>query len=215
MAAITLLIVDDHKLVRDGLRMFVMSIHDLIIVGEARNGLEAVELAAQLCPDVILMDLVMPKMDGIEATRILCQQNPQARILMITSFAEDERVMMTVQAGASGYLLKDSSLQELEMAIRTIARGEPYLPTNIMRKVIQNVQQPVKKQYNSLDDLTLRELEILRLVASGSTNEEIARALYLSPWTVRSHVWRIMKKLQLDNRTQVALYAVRSGMVAA
>ncbi len=211
MAQIKLLIVDDHKMVREGLKVFVLPIPDMLVVGEARDGAEAVEMALTLKPDVILLDLIMPMMDGIEATKAICRQASQARILIITSFAEDERVVSAIRAGASGYLLKDSSPQELETAIRAVSRGELYLPSCITRMVIQNFNRP-EKHANSMPDLTSREKEVLKLVAGGHSNDAIAKSLVLSPWTVRSHIWRIMKKLQLENRTQVALYAVRSGV---
>jgi len=213
MAPISILIVDDHKMVREGLKVFVAMIPDMQIAGEARDGSEAVEMAALLKPDVILLDLVMPKMDGIEAAQKICQQNPQARILMVTSFAEDERVMAAIQAGASGYLLKDSSPQELETALRAISRGESYLPPNLACKVIQSINRPTRSAQVH-EPLTTREREILKLVAAGHTNDEIAETFCLSPWTVRSHVWRIMKKLHLENRTQVAVYAIRSGSLS-
>jgi NarL family two-component system response regulator LiaR len=209
---IKLLIVDDHKMVREGLKAFVVPVENLEVIGEATNGREAVERAACLKPDVILMDLVMPELDGIGATKQICSRNPDARILMITSFADDERVMAAIQAGALGYLLKDSSPRELEEAIQAVFQGESYLPPRIAAKVIRKLHQadlPKEAEPN----LTGREKEIVMRVAEGLTNDEIAKELFISAWTVRSHMGRIMRKLDVENRTQVALFALRSGLV--
>jgi NarL family two-component system response regulator LiaR len=209
---ISILIVDDHKIVREGLKTFLKPILDLTVAGEACDGVEAVRLAASLQPDVILLDLVMPNMDGIEAASAICRENPKAHILMITSFSEDERVVAALQVGALGYLLKDSSPQELETAIRTVSTGDTYLPSRLAQKVIQHMNQPAHRT-DSLDELTPREKEVVKFVGMGRSNDEIAASLYLSIWTVRTYLWRIMKKLQLESRTQVALYAVRSEAV--
>lgn len=211
-AKIRLLIADDHYVVRAGLRTFFMSSPDIEIIGEASDGPGAVEQAQRLKPDVILMDLLMPGLDGIEATIRICQQNPAARVLIITSFAEDERVISAIQAGAMGYMIKDSTPQELEQAIHAIYAGESYLPPNIARKVIRQLNKPSAGNPTA-KKLTPRELDILKLVAEGHSNEEIARRLYLSIQTVCSHLWRIMKKLEVENRTQLALYAIRNEIV--
>ncbi len=211
-AKIRLLIADDHFLVRAGLRTFFMSSPDIEIVGEASDGLMAVEQALRLQPDIILMDLLMPGLDGIEATTRICQQNPAARILIITSFAEDERVVSAIHAGAMGYLIKDTSPQELEQAIRAIHAGESYLPPNIAHKVIRQLNKPSKSSA-PWEKLTPRELDILKLVAEGLSSDEIARELYISVQTVSSHLWRMMKKLGVENRTQLALFAIRNGIV--
>jgi two-component system, NarL family, response regulator LiaR len=210
---IRLLIADDHRVVREGIKTFLSPNPRMQVVGEACDGQEVVEKAALLKPDVILMDLVMPKMDGIEATRQICQMNPHARILMITSFTEDERVMAAIQAGASGYLLKDSSPQELERAIEVVFGGESYLPPNIASKIIRGINQHPSTEVPA-QQFTPREIEIIKLIAQGHSNGEIARILVLSVRTVSSHLWRIMNKLQVDNRTQVALYAVRFGIIS-
>ncbi len=210
---IRILIADDHGVVRAGLRTFLMSSPDFEIVGEASDGLEAVNKALTLYPDIILMDLVMPWIDGIEATRRICQETPNIRILIITSFAEDERVVSAIQAGALGYLLKDASPQELEQAIHVVYGGESYLHPNIARKLVRQVNKPPSGNYPA-KRLTPRETDILKLVAEGHSNEEIARRLYLSAQTVSSHLWRMMKKLEVENRTQLALYAIKQGVVA-
>ncbi len=208
---IRILIADDHGIVRAGLKTFFMSSPDIEIAGEAGNGLEAVEKALALRPDVVLMDLVMPGIDGIEATRRICQEDSKIGILIITSFAEDERIVSALQAGAMGYLLKDTSPQELEQAIATIYNGEAYLPPNIARKLAHQVNKPAAGGPRA-SKLTPREMDILKLIAEGYSNEEIARQLYLSVQTVSSHLWRMMKKLKVENRTQLALYAVRQGI---
>jgi NarL family two-component system response regulator LiaR len=210
---IRVMIADDHRLVREGLKTFLVTNPGLEIVGEARDGQEAVEIAARLNPDVVLMDLVMPKMDGVAATRQILKQNPQTRILIVTSFTEDESVISAIQAGASGYLLKDCSPRELEEAIEVVYRGESYLPPGIARKVIRGINQSGESQA-PLQVLTPREVDIVKLVAEGFSNEEIARQLYISVRTVSSHLWRVMKKIQADNRTQVALYAVHHGIIS-
>lgn len=210
---IRLLIADDHRIVREGLKTFLSPNPRMEVVGEACDGLEAVEVAARTQPDVILMDLVMPRLDGIEATRRILEANSHVHILMITSFTEDERVMAAIQAGAAGYLLKDSSPQELERAIEVVFHGESYLPPNIASKVIRGISQhPIAEV--PAQTFTPRELEIIRLIAEGNSNAEIAKKLFLSVRTVSSHLWRIMNKLEVENRTQVALYAVRTGLVA-
>jgi len=209
---IRILIADDHKMVREGLKTFILPISDFEVVAEASNGREAVEKAGLLQPDVILMDLIMPEMDGIEVTQALAQQKNAARVLIVTSFAEDEKVIAAIQAGARGYMLKDSTPQELENAIRQIAHGENFLPQGIAQKIFRALQKPHKTQ-QATDSLTRREIEILQLIADGLSNDEISEKLVLSPWTVRSHLGRILKKLQVENRTQAAMAALRNGIV--
>lgn len=208
---IRVVIVDDHRIVREGLKIFLDSNPAIEIVGEGCDGQEAIDLVERLNPDVVLMDLIMPKVDGIEATRRIRAANKSTRILMITSFNEDDRVIAAIQAGAAGYLLKDSSPQELEKAIEVIHHGDSYLPPNIASKVIRGLNQPSHAAPEKA--FTPREVEIIKLIAEGYTNAEIASHLFLSVRTVSSHLWRIMNKLEVENRTQVALYAVRSGLV--
>lgn len=208
---IRILIVDDHEIVREGLRGFLKSQEDFVIIGEADNGAEAVKLARSYIPDVILMDLVMPIMDGINATRQIINENPSARILVLTSFGDDEKVFPAVKAGALGYLLKDSSPSELLDAIRQVSQGESALHPSIARKVLREINRS-STELEEGDRLTTREIDVLRLVAEGLSNQDIAARLSLSEWTVRTHLRSIMAKLNLVNRTQAALYALREGL---
>jgi NarL family two-component system response regulator LiaR len=209
---IRILIVDDHEVVREGLRGFLKSQPEFLIAGEAENGQEAVNLARSLLPDVILMDVVMPVMDGITATKNIINENPSARILVLTSFAEDDKVFPAVKAGALGYLLKDSSPSDLLEAIRQVSLGESVLHPSIARKVLREINRS-SESIREDEQLTPREVDVLRLVAEGMTNQDIAAQLSLSEWTVRTHLRSIMAKLNLVNRTQAALYALREGLV--
>ena len=211
--AIRLLIADDHPVVRKGLKVLLATEPDMQVVGEAEDGVEAVQKAATLKPDVVLMDLMMPRLDGIEATRRITQAEPAARVLVLTSFAADDKVFPAVKAGALGYLLKDSSPEELVEAIRRVHRGEPSLEPGIARKVLQELSQGGGGKPTT-DPLTERELEVLRLIAQGLANKEIAAKLFVAEWTVRTHVSNILGKLQLASRTQAALYAIRSGIAS-
>ncbi len=212
--AIRLLIADDHDIVRRGIRLLLTTEKDMQVVGEAGNGAEAVEMAASLEPDVILMDIVMPEMDGIEATRRITAQRPGSRILVLTSFAADDKVFPAVKAGALGYLLKDSTPEQLVEAIRQVHRGEPSLEPSIARKVLQELSRPAGAGPQTVDPLTERELEVLRLIAQGLSNKDIAAKIFVAEWTVRSHVSNILGKLHLASRTQAALYALRSGLAS-
>ena len=208
---IRILIADDHAIVREGLRALIDTKPDMELVGEAADGVEAVLKARSLQPDVILLDLVMPRKDGIEAIGEIKRENPEARILVLTSFAEDEKVFPAIQAGALGYLLKDSSPQELLKAIREVYRGESSLHPAIARKLIRELNRPSDLPATE-EPLTEREVEVLILVARGLSNQEIAERLVVSERTVRTHVSNILGKLHLANRTQAALYAVREGL---
>ena len=208
---INILIADDHAVVREGLRALITTEPGMTLLAEATNGLEAVELAGRLNPDVILLDLVMPRKDGLEAIKEIKQANPDARILVLTSFAEDEKVFAAVKGGALGYLLKDSSPQELLQAIRETYRGESSLHPTIARKLIRELNRPSDLPPTP-EPLTGREMEVLKLVGQGLTNQEIADQLSISERTVRTHVSNILEKLHLANRTQAALYAVREGL---
>jgi len=208
---IRILIADDHAIVREGLRALIGTKPDMELVGEAADGVEAVLKARSLRPDVILLDLVMPRKDGIEAIGEIKRENPKARILVLTSFAEDEKVFPAIQSGALGYLLKDSSPQELLQAIREVYRGESSLHPAIARKLIGELNRPSDLPATE-EPLTEREVEVLNLVARGLSNQEIAERLVVSERTVRTHVSNILGKLHLANRTQAALYAVREGL---
>lgn len=210
---IRILIVDDHALVRKGTRALLATERDIEVVGEADNGADAVALAQTLHPSVILMDLVMPRMDGIEATRQITSRQPDVRILVLTSFAADDKVFPAIKAGALGYLLKDSSPEELVRAIRQVHQGEPSLEPSIARKVLSELTHP-PKQPPTTDPLTERELTVLRLVAQGKSNRDIAEELVIAEITVRTHVSNILSKLHLASRTQAALYALREGLAS-
>lgn len=210
---IRVLIVDDHSIVRKGIRALLSESGGFEIVGEAADGQEAVAAAAETQPDVILMDLLMPVMDGIEATRRITSQQPGAAILVLTSFAADNKLFPAIKAGALGYLLKDSSPEDLLRAIRQVHRGEPALHPTIARKLLQEIAQPIDLPPVP-EALTGRELAVLRLIAQGLSNQEIADQIAVSEPTVRTHVSRILGKLHLASRTQAALYAVREGLEA-
>ena len=211
--AIRVLIVDDHTIVRKGIRALLAEIEGIEVVGEADNGQEAVTQAQTLHPDVILMDLAMPKMDGIEATRQIKASQPDSRILVMTSFAADDKVFPAIKAGALGYLLKESAPEDLVQAIHQIHRGESSLHPTIARKVLQEITHPSDRPPTP-NPLTEREEQVLRLVAQGLSNQDIARKLNISDPTVRTHVSNIMSKLHLATRIQAALYALREGLVA-
>jgi two-component system, NarL family, response regulator LiaR len=210
---IRLLIVDDHAIVREGMNFLASTKPDIEIVGEAENGLQAVEMAAELRPDVILLDLMMPQMDGIEAAGAICAENPEARILIMTSFSEEEKVFAAIKAGALGYLLKDSSPQVLLQAIRDVHRGESWLHPSIARKLIREISKP-QELPPTVDPLTEREVEVLKLIAQGLSNQEIGDKLFIAERTAGVHVGRILAKLHLANRTQAALYALREGLAS-
>lgn len=208
---IRILVCDDHAVVREGLRALLSTESDISIVGEAANGEGAVTAYRALRPDVALIDMVMPRMDGVEAIRAIRSEFPDARILVLTSFAEDDMVFPAIKSGALGYLLKDSSPEELVRAIRSVYRGEASLHPSIARRLIQELSQPSTLPPTP-EPLTEREVEVLKLVAKGYSNDEIADALILSERTARGHVSSILGKLHLANRTQAALYALREGL---
>jgi len=210
---IRVLIADDQAIVRKGIRALLAQIETIDVVGEARDGREAIAQVKALNPDVILMDLVMPQMDGIEAIRQITARHEGARILVLTSFAGDDKVFPAIKAGALGYLLKDSEPADLLQAIQQVHRGEPSLEPSIARKVLQEMQRPSRRSPTP-DPLTDRELEVLRLLARGLSNPEIAGQLTVTEATVRSHVSNILSKLHLANRVQATLYALQEGLVS-
>ncbi len=210
---IRILAADDHAVVREGLRALIDTEPGMELVGEASDGAEAVGRAQAIQPDVVLLDLVMPRKSGIEAIGEIRQAAPGARILVLTSFAEDDKVFPAIKAGAEGYLLKDASPDDLLRAIREVHRGEPSMHPTIARKLMLELQRSSDLPLTE-DPLTEREVEVLGLVAQGLTNQEIADRLYVSERTVRTHVSNILSKLHLANRTQAALYALRKGLAS-
>ncbi len=210
---IRILIADDHAVVREGLRALIEAKPDMELVGEAEDGVEAVLMARSLKPDVILLDLLMPRMDGIEAIGEIKQENPHARILILTSFAADDKVFPAIKAGAAGYLLKDSSSQALIQAIREVHQGKSSLHPTIARKLIREFSRP-STAAPAENLLTEREVAVLKLIAGGLSNQEIAETLVISERTVSSHVSNILEKLHLTNRTQAAVYALREGLAS-
>jgi NarL family two-component system response regulator LiaR len=210
------MIVDDHQVVRQGLRTFLELVDDIQVIGEAGDGAEAIQVARREQPDVVLMDLVMPGMDGITATRQLKALGLGARIIALTSFTEDDKVFPAIQAGASSYLLKDVSPDDLVAAIRAAHRGEARLHPDIARKLMDAMRAEadprVTRREPACADLSERELEVIRLVAEGLSNREIASRLVISEKTVKTHLTHILSKLNLDDRTQLAIYAIRTGI---
>jgi NarL family two-component system response regulator LiaR len=210
---IRVLIVDDHAFIRKGVRAFLDEIEDIEVVGEAGDGKEAVAQSEVLQPDVILMDLVMPHMDGVEAISQITAKQKKVRVIALTSFATDDKIFPAIKSGAMGYILKDSEPDELVEAIHKVYLGEPTLDPGIARKVLQEISRPSKGQPTP-DPLTEREEEVLRLVAKGLSNQEIAKQLVIAEVTVRTHVSNILSKLHLANRVQATLYALREGFAS-
>ena len=207
--SIRVLLVDDHSVVRQGLRMFLALDSELEVVGEARNGREALQQARTLRPNVVLMDLLMPEMDGLQATTAIRQELPDTEVIALTSVLEDDKVYGAIRAGAIGYLLKDTEGDELCRAIKAAAAGQVQLSPAAAARLMRQVRQPEEP-----DALTPRETEVLRLLAKGLANKEIARALGIGEKTVKTHVSNILSKLGVLSRTQAALQAVRMGLVA-
>ena len=205
---VRVLIVDDHSIVREGLRTLLSEEAEIEVVGEAANGAEAVKLVATRHPHVILMDLVMPEVDGIEAIRRIRARKSACEILVLTSFGDDQHVRDAIQAGATGYLLKDVLKADLLRAIHAAARGEPTLHPEAQRVLIRQTTAP-----SPFKDLTERELDVLRLIAQGRSNREIALTLHLTEGTVKGYVSTVLDKLQVDDRTQAALFAVKHKLV--
>ena len=211
---IKVLIVDDPQVVRQGLRTFLELHDDVIVVGEAGDGATAVEMVRQFEPDVVLMDLVMPQLDGIVAMRQIKSSGVHTKVIALTSFAEDDKVFPAIQAGASSYLLKDVSPDDLVEAIRAVHRGEARLHPDIVRKLMEQVaHQASPSREAPTDDLTEREREVICLVAQGHSNSEIAQTLFISDKTVKTHISNILGKLNLQDRTQLAIYAIKHGLV--
>ena len=208
---IRVLIADDHHVVRGGIRALLETEDDIDVIDEAADGIETVLKTRSLHPDVILMDLMMPRKTGIEAIEEIKQEDPDARILVLTSYSDDEKVFAAIKAGALGYLLKETSTKELLQAIHDVYRGESSLHPAIARKLIRELNRPSNLP-PAEEPLTEREIEVLVFVARGYSNQDIANALFISERTVRTHVSNILSKLHLANRTQAALYALKEGL---
>lgn len=208
---IKLLLVDDHQMVRLGLSSYFSIQDDMEVIGEAEDGQEGVEKAISLRPDVILMDLVMDGMDGIEATKEILAQWPEARIIIVTSFIDDEKVFPAMEAGASGYMLKTSSASEIADAIRSAYEGDTVFEEEVTQKIIERDHMP--QEYLLHDDLTNRETEILQLIAQGLSNQEIADECFITLKTVKTHVSNILSKLDVSDRTQATIYAFKHNLV--
>ena len=208
---IRILITDDHAVVREGLRTLISTEPGMEVVGEAADGVEAVQKACSLRPDVILLDMVMPRMGGLEAINAIKRECPEAHILVLTSFSDDEKVFPAIKAGALGYLLKNTTPERLLNAIRDVNQGKPSLSSDIAKKLMRELQRNSDLPPTE-EPLTAREMDVLRLVAQGLSNQEIAERLVIGEGTVRTHVSNILAKLHLANRTQAALYALREGL---
>jgi NarL family two-component system response regulator LiaR len=216
---IQVLIVDDHAVVRQGLRMFIEMQTDMEVIGEACNGLEAVAMATKLNPDVVLLDLIMPLMDGVEATQKIISQVPGSRVLILTSFGDDDKIFPAIRAGAQGYLLKDIQPRDLVQAVRETYHGKPQLHPDIARRLMMAVagETPAKIQKpptvpEELQELTDREREVLEQIARGLTNREIAEKMVISEKTVKTHVSNLLDKLGLEDRTRAAIWALKHGL---
>ncbi len=210
---ITILLVDDHEVVRHGVRTLLEAHDEFQVVGEANDGAEAIKLAGEFVPDVVLMDLIMPGMDGVEATRLIKKVSPRTQIVVLTSYHEDEHIFPAFKAGALSYLLKDVKMDELIETVKKAALSEAVLHSHVAVRVIDEIQGGKENVYNPHSDLTNREMEILKMIAAGSNNSEIAEQLVISMHTVKGHVSNILSKLHLADRTQAAVYAWQKGVV--
>ncbi|MDH6363609.1 NarL family two-component system response regulator LiaR [Enterococcus sp. PF1-24] len=208
---IRVLLVDDHEMVRLGVSSYLSIQSDIEVVGEAENGRIGYEKALDLRPDVILMDLVMDEMDGIESTKLILKDWPEAKIIIVTSFIDDEKVYPAIEAGAAGYLLKTSTASEIAGAIRATQRGERVLEPEVTNKMMERMSR--KNEPILHEDLTNRELEILLLITQGMSNQEIADELFITLKTVKTHVSNILSKLEVEDRTQAAIYSFKHGLV--
>jgi NarL family two-component system response regulator LiaR len=210
---ITVLIVDDHEVVRKGVRAYLDTLSEFKVVGEAVSGEEAIGLATEYIPDVILMDLVLPQMDGVEATRRIKNISPRSQIVVLTSYHQDEHIFPALQAGAISYILKDMKMDKLADAVRKAAQGEVTLHPRVAARLIQEVHVPERDRLSPYTQLTEREMEVLKLIAKGMSNSKIAEELVISENTVKGHVSNILSKLHLADRTEAAVYAWQEGIV--
>jgi two-component system, NarL family, response regulator NreC len=215
MAKIRVLIADDHTLLRESLRSLMSTANDIEVVGEAEDGLDAINKTAQLQPDIILMDIAMPNVNGLQATRIIRKQNPSTKVLVLTMYETEQYILEMLRVGASGYTLKKAPASELISAIRSTFQGNAFLSPSITRKVIDKclTQIKVEEQKKSDKRLSTREIEVLTLIAEGKTNKEITTLLNISMNTVETHRLNLMKKLDIHDRTQLVLYAIREGLI--
>ncbi|MEH7235914.1 response regulator transcription factor [Bacillus sp. JJ1562] len=211
--SIKILVVDDHHVVRRGLVFFLRTQKGLEIIGEAANGIEAIELAKSLKPDLILMDLVMPEMDGIAATRVIKKELPEIRIMMLTSFSDQDHVIPALEAGASGYQLKDIEPDDLVTSIKKMMDGENQLHPKATSHLLASLSNHRIQEKKAIEELTNRELDVLKEIAKGKSNKEIASSLFITEKTVKTHVSNLLGKLELTDRTQAALYAVKNKLV--
>lgn len=208
---IKVLFVDDHEMVRIGVSAYLSAQADIEVIGEADNGMKAVELAMDLRPDIILMDLVMPEMDGIEATKRIIEKWPEAKIIIVTSFLDDEKVYPALEAGATSYMLKTSKASEIARAVRSTFQGQSVLEPEVTGKMMEKLRRPKVSQLH--DQLTNREMEILLLMTQGKSNQEIADDLYIALKTAKVHVSNILSKLAVQDRTQAVIYAFKHSLV--
>ena len=213
MNKVNILIVDDHTLFRTGVRKMLEAEEDMHVVGEAATGVEALEQARALMPDVILMDIKMPDLDGVQAARTLHREMPHVGIIFVTMFEDDEFIFKGLQAGGRGYILKDADPDTMLRAIRAVAHGESLLGSTVAQKVMRQFSALPGKQAPLVDDLTPREIEVLKLIAEGRSNSEIAEELIISEKTVKNHINNIFSKLHIYDRSQAILYAIRKGLV--
>jgi DNA-binding NarL/FixJ family response regulator len=210
---ITVLIVDDHEVVRNGVKGYLDTIPDYQVIGEADSGEQAVELVKQLIPDVVLMDLILPGMDGVETTRIVKQLSPRTQIVVLTSYHDDTLIFPALKAGAISYILKDMKMNKLAEAITKAYKGEVILHPKVATRVLQNIRQDGQQSEIIYTELTERELDVLKLIANGYSNHQIAEELVISENTVKGHVSNILSKLHLTDRTQAAVFAWQQGIV--
>ena len=216
MKPIRLLLIDDHAIVRQGLKLFLELTEDFEIVGEGETGEDAVRRAAELRPDIILLDLAMPGMNGIEAARSILQADPEARIMILTSFSDSDDVFAAVRAGAKGYLLKDVPPEQLAQSLREVYQGKVQLHPEIAKKLMEGIKEPAESKSDRdplIEDLTKRELDVLLQIGRGLSNREIAAELSISHKTVKTHVSNLLGKLQLNDRTQAAIFAIKQGLI--
>jgi len=210
---ITVLLVDDHKVVRQGIRAFLEARPEFLVVGEASSGADAVALVQEHVPDIVLMDLIMPGMDGVEATRRVKDISPRTQIVVLTSYDDDEHIFPALEAGATSYILKDVDIDELVLAIQRAAAGEVTLHPTVAARIVRELHGGAQDEANPFTELTQREMQVLKLIASGLGNNQIAQELVISEHTVKGHVSNILSKLHLADRTQAAVFAWQKGVV--